>query len=208
MKLSYFRKSTSDYKTTVENVKKQAKQSGLTAVGETVLPSGKATFVYVADPVWSGNLIASDKNLIGLLPGVIAVIEKEGAIEVGVGSAAVLGGVSEHPAVRQLASQVEKKLQDLVNNAAGVGPLKVAGLKLYSTMTCPYCKAEAAWLTDKKIPFDEVHVDLDQKAGEEMVKKTGQMGVPVTEVRYEDGEEEYIVGFDQARLASLFPLSA
>ena len=33
-----------------------------------------------------------------------------------------------------------------------------------------------------------------------MVEKTGQMGVPVTEIKFEDGCEEYVIGFDKPTL--------
>jgi hypothetical protein len=39
-----------------------------------------------------------------------------------------------------------------------------------------------------------------------MVEKTGQMGVPVTEIIYENGEEEYIIGFDRERLSEVLSL--
>jgi len=51
--------------------------------------------------------------------------------------------------------------------------------------------------------FGEVHVDIDQKEAEVMVRKTGQMGVPVTAILFEDGEEEYIVGFDKTKLEQI-----
>ncbi|OGD08691.1 hypothetical protein A2397_04715 [Candidatus Amesbacteria bacterium RIFOXYB1_FULL_44_23] len=62
---------------------------------------------------------------------------------------------------------------------------------------------EARWLDDKKIKYNEVHVDIDQKEAEVMVRKTGQMGVPVTAILFEDGEEEYIVGFDKTKLEQI-----
>lgn len=55
----------------------------------------------------------------------------------------------------------------------------------------------------KKIKFDHIFVDLNQKVAEEMVAKTGQMGVPVTEIVYDNDEEEYIIGFDKARLTEI-----
>ncbi|GIW61667.1 MAG: hypothetical protein KatS3mg089_0519 [Patescibacteria group bacterium] len=36
-----------------------------------------------------------------------------------------------------------------------------------------------------------------------MVLKTGQMGVPVTEIQFEDSNPEYIVGFDVPRLSQV-----
>ena len=81
--------------------------------------------------------------------------------------------------------------------------MKVKSVKLYSTMHCPYCKMEKAWLEGNKIEHTISYVDQDQKEAIEMVRKTGQMGVPVTEITYEEGSPEYIVGFDVNKLSSI-----
>jgi glutaredoxin/uncharacterized protein (DUF302 family) len=203
MNIAYFRKSTFDLIKTVDNVKKEAEKLGLKILGETALPGGNGVVVNVCNPAWMGNLIASDANLIGLLPCAVAVFSKNDEVMVGAGSPTVLGSISKNPAVAEIASQAEDKLKELIHLSAGVGPLKPTGVKLYSTTTCPYCKMEAAWLNEKQVKFAEVHVDFNQQEAEEMVRKTGQMGVPVTIIRYEGGEEEFIVGFDKARLTSI-----
>ncbi|MBU0953005.1 MAG: thioredoxin family protein [Nanoarchaeota archaeon] len=69
-------------------------------------------------------------------------------------------------------------------------------VKVYSTPTCPFCHQEKAWLSDHKVKFQDINVAVDQKAAEEMIEKSGQMGVPVTII---DGKT-VIVGFDKARL--------
>ncbi len=69
---------------------------------------------------------------------------------------------------------------------------------IYTTPTCPYCKLAKDFLTEKKISFSEVDVAADPTAANEMVKKSGQMGVPVIEV---DGE--IVVGWNQSALADL-----
>lgn len=74
-------------------------------------------------------------------------------------------------------------------------------IKVYATTTCPYCIMVADWLKSKKIAFEKILVDQDQKAAMDMVKKTGQMGVPVTEIQYPDRNPEYIIGFDQQQLS-------
>jgi len=61
---------------------------------------------------------------------------------------------------------------------------------VYSTPTCPYCTISKNYLTDKGVKFKDVDVSRDQAAAIEMVKKSGQMGVPVIEI---DGK--MIVGF-------------
>lgn len=203
MNIAYFRKSKFDRERTVQNVKKSASELGLNLLGSTDLPGGNGIVLHICNPAWMGNLIASDANLIGLLPCSVVVINKDDGVVVGVGSPTVLGSVSQNPAITQLASEANKKLKDLIHRSAGVEAMKPVGVKLYSTTTCPYCKMEAKWLTDKKIQFDEVHVDLNREEAEDMVKKTGQMGVPVTGIKYEDGEEEFVIGFDKPQLAQI-----
>ena len=65
-------------------------------------------------------------------------------------------------------------------------------VKVYSTQTCPWCHKVKDFLKEKKIKFEDIDVGKDQKAANEMVEKSGQMGVPVTDV---DGT--IIVGFDK-----------
>lgn len=203
MNIAYFRKSTFTQQETIENVKKTAEKLGLTILGSTDLPGKNGTIVHVCNPNWMGNLIASDSNLIGLLPCSVAVINKSGDVMIGVGSPTVLSGVSQNPAVAVIAADADKKLKDLIHTAGGISPLKATAVKLYSTTTCPYCKMEAAWLDEKKVKYQVIYVDKDQKEAEDMVKKTGQMGVPVTSIQFEDGAEEYVIGFDQPQLSQL-----
>jgi glutaredoxin-like YruB-family protein len=61
---------------------------------------------------------------------------------------------------------------------------------VYSTTTCPYCVYTKNYLKEKGVPFEDKNVGIDRTAGEEMIKKSGQMGVPVIDI---DGE--IIVGF-------------
>lgn len=65
---------------------------------------------------------------------------------------------------------------------------------------------EKEWLDSKKIKHDIIFVDLNPAEAQSMVAKTGQMGVPVTEIQYEDGEPEYIIGFDKPRLSQILGL--
>lgn len=68
-------------------------------------------------------------------------------------------------------------------------------VKIYSTSTCPYCIRVKQFLTDNNIDFVNFDVGADSLAAEEMVKKSGQMGVPVLDI-----EGEIIVGFDKERI--------
>jgi len=65
-------------------------------------------------------------------------------------------------------------------------------VKVYSTKTCPWCHKVKEFLNDKGVKFQDIDVGADQKAANEMVEKSGQMGVPVTDI---DGK--IIVGFDK-----------
>ena len=66
---------------------------------------------------------------------------------------------------------------------------------IYSTPTCPYCLRAKQFLSDNSIAYEDIDVSTNQAAGEEMVRKSGQMGVPVLDI-----EGEIIVGFDKERI--------
>jgi len=66
---------------------------------------------------------------------------------------------------------------------------------VYSTPACPWCIRTKQFLKDNNIVFSDIDVSSDQQAADEMVKKTGQMGVPVLDI---DGE--IIVGFDKEKI--------
>ncbi len=66
---------------------------------------------------------------------------------------------------------------------------------VYSTPTCPYCVRAKQFLKDNNIDFEDVDVASDQKRSQEMIDKSGQMGVPTLDI---DGE--IIVGFDTAKI--------
>ena len=74
-------------------------------------------------------------------------------------------------------------------------------VKIYSTPFCPYCLALKKFLEEQGVEFEEIDVSQDEKAREEMIKKTGQMGVPVVEI---DGE--IVVGFDREKIIKLLKL--
>lgn len=52
-------------------------------------------------------------------------------------------------------------------------------VKIYTTPTCGYCHQAKAFLDDLGMSYTEHDVSRDRTAAEEMVKLTGQMGVPV-----------------------------
>jgi len=62
----------------------------------------------------------------------------------------------------------------------------------YTTQSCPHCIRLKEFLTEKGVEFENVDVSSDPAKADEMVKKSGQMGVPVVEI---DGK--ITVGFDK-----------
>jgi len=68
-------------------------------------------------------------------------------------------------------------------------------VKVYSTPTCPWCVRAKQFLKDNNIAFEDFDVGADQAKADEMVKVSGQMGVPVINI-----EGEIIVGFDKDRI--------
>ncbi len=68
-------------------------------------------------------------------------------------------------------------------------------IKVYSTPTCPYCKLAKDFLKEKGIAYNDIDVAADGEAAKEMVKISGQMGVPVIDI---DGT--IIVGWNKNAL--------
>ncbi len=68
----------------------------------------------------------------------------------------------------------------------------MASITVYSTPSCPWCHRLKDWLKQNKIEFKDIDVSRDRAAAMEMIRKSGQMGVPVSDVN-----GQIIVGFDQ-----------
>lgn len=74
---------------------------------------------------------------------------------------------------------------------------------VFSTPTCPWCARLKAYLREKRVPFKDVDVSRDTRAAEQMVQRSGQMGVPQAWI---DGQ--VVVGFDRKRVDTLLGLSS
>ena len=207
MNFAYYRKSKYGIEETLNNLKQAAADAGLSIISETKLPHTKSIFIQVCSTEWLDSLLQADKNLIGLLPCNILILQTNNEVYIGSGNPSILKGVSENASVQKLATIAEDTYRKIVNIASGAGEQKVTNLKVYSTTTCPYCTMEKQWLEENKITHNIVYVDKDHKEAEKMVQNTGQMGVPVTEVVYDDGESEYIVGFNKVQLSKVLGLS-
>lgn len=68
-------------------------------------------------------------------------------------------------------------------------------VKVYSTSTCPWCVKTKEFLKAHNVKYEEVNVGEDEKARNEMFEKSGQFGVPVTDV-----DSTIIVGYDKEAL--------
>lgn len=73
---------------------------------------------------------------------------------------------------------------------------------VYTTPTCSWCTTVKRHLQENGIQYREINVAADQKAAEEMVRKSGQQGVPQTEIN-----GQIVVGFDKTRINSLLGLN-
>ena len=74
---------------------------------------------------------------------------------------------------------------------------------IYSTPTCHFCQMAKEFRTEKGIGYNDYDVARDLEKRQEMVQKSGQMGVPVIFVG-----DEMIIGFDKERLASSLGVAA
>ncbi len=72
---------------------------------------------------------------------------------------------------------------------------------IYTTPECAYCKMTKEFFRQNNISYEEKDVSVDDKAREEMVTRSGQLGVPVIDI---DGR--IIVGFDEAAMKELLKL--
>jgi glutaredoxin 3 len=73
--------------------------------------------------------------------------------------------------------------------------MKPMNIKIYSTPTCPYCIKAKKYLGEKGIAFENIDVSSNEGGLQEMIKLSGQMGVPVIVI---DGD--VTVGFDQPKI--------
>lgn len=93
--------------------------------------------------------------------------------------------------------------KSLFENSLFVAQNKAAGkpqnrVTVYSTPTCSWCARIKQYLDSKSIKYRDVDVSKDQKAAEAMVKRSGQQGVPQTDIN-----GKIVIGFDKAKINQL-----
>ncbi|MFB6292039.1 MAG: glutaredoxin family protein [Candidatus Nanohaloarchaea archaeon] len=71
-------------------------------------------------------------------------------------------------------------------------------VEVYTTPSCPYCDKLKNWLDENGYDYEEYNVANNREKAMQMVKKTGQRGVPQTFVG-----DEAVIGFQPAKIEEL-----
>ncbi len=74
---------------------------------------------------------------------------------------------------------------------------------IYTTPTCHFCQMSKEFFKENNISYSEINVAADAEKRQEMIQKSGQMGVPVILVG-----DDLVVGFDKRRLSELLGVQA
>ncbi len=72
---------------------------------------------------------------------------------------------------------------------------------IFTTPTCTYCNALKRYLRQHKIKFKDVDISRDPRAARDVVRRTGQMGVPVVDIG-----GKIVIGFDRPKIDRLLGL--
>lgn len=83
----------------------------------------------------------------------------------------------------------------------GLEKEKSKQVTVYTSPTCTWCTTLKTYLDQNQVRYREINVAADTSAAEAMVKKSGQQGVPQTEIN-----GQMIVGFDKARINQLLEI--
>lgn len=71
-------------------------------------------------------------------------------------------------------------------------------VQIYTSPTCHFCHLAKDFLSTKGVVFEEYDVLTNIDKRQEMIEKSGQMGVPVIMV-----DDQIMVGFDEQELSKL-----
>lgn len=69
---------------------------------------------------------------------------------------------------------------------------------VFGTPTCSWCKKVKEYLRSKGLTYKDIDVSKDSAALQDMIKKTGQQGVPQIWIN-----NHPVVGFDRAKIDRL-----
>lgn len=68
---------------------------------------------------------------------------------------------------------------------------------IYTTPTCHFCQMSKEFFKANNVQYTEYNVAADLEKRQEMIEKSGQMGVPVVFIG-----DEMIIGFDKKKFES------
>jgi len=71
-------------------------------------------------------------------------------------------------------------------------------VRLFGTPACPFCYTLKEFFKKNNIEFEEIDVSKDEKAREEMIKKSGALEAPIVEI-----DDQIVVGFDKKKICKL-----
>jgi len=206
MNLTYFRRTRQSLEEAFVELKKALEQYGWEVLGSKKDLQAKNYFISFYKKDVFNKILKIDKNLTAFLPFSAIVFENNEGVYVGTVNPRLLSSLNSGAEIWELSNVLNEELEKVINQAANVGELKPKRIKLYSTLSCPYCKMEESWLKENQVDHEVIHVDLNQEEAQRMVEKTGQMGVPVTEIEFEDAEAQFIVGFDKNQLQNILKI--
>ena len=75
-------------------------------------------------------------------------------------------------------------------------------IRVYSTPGCPWCDVAKDFFKSHNLDFEDIDVSIDEKAAQEMIKKSGQMGVPVIEI-----DDKIVIGFNKPVLEEILDIN-
>lgn len=69
---------------------------------------------------------------------------------------------------------------------------------IFTTPTCAFCNQAKRYFREKGIKFKDIDVSRDAAAARDMIRRSGQQGVPVIDIG-----GKIIVGFDRQKINQL-----
>jgi len=93
--------------------------------------------------------------------------------------------------------------ESLFNAASKEGEVPQKRVTVYSTPSCSWCNTLKSYFKTHNIRFTDIDVSKNQSAAEQMVRRSGQQGVPQTDIN-----GEIIIGFDKAKINRLLGIQS
>ena len=73
---------------------------------------------------------------------------------------------------------------------------------VFTTPTCTYCNSVKRYLRQNRVKFKDVDISRDERAARDVMRRTGQMGVPVVDIG-----GKVVIGFDRPKINVLLGLN-